>query len=324
MRAIRQHAFGGARELILESDVAVPEPGPGQVRIEVAAAGVTRLDLAVRAGIGRWLPELPTIPGREVAGVVEALGDGVERRWLGRRVVTCLGLASGGYAEFAVREVAAVHEIPDGVPDHAAVAAIGTGRTAVGVLDVARLEPEDVVLVLGSAGGVGSHLVQAAVRRGATVVAAAGGPIKIATSRRLGAAVTVDYTRPGWAERVREELEGREVTVAFDGIGGGIGRTALNLLGHGGRLVLYGWVSGHPVEVSSRELYEHGLSLCAAPGPSMPSQPGGVRRLEERALIMGTDGTFSPLVQRFALSEAAAAHAALESRNTVGKVILSP
>ncbi|MEO3837711.1 zinc-binding dehydrogenase [Nonomuraea sp. B10E8] len=324
MRAIRQHAFGGARELILEDHVAVPEPGPGQVRVQVAAAGVTRLDLAIRSGADRWLPDLPMIPGREVAGVVEALGDGVERRWLGRRVVTCLGLASGGYAEFAVREVAAVHEIPDGVPDQAAVAAIGTGRTAVGILDVARLTPEDVVLVLGSAGGVGSHLVQATVRRGATVVGAAGDPAKIAISRRLGAAVTADYTRPGWAERVHEELQGREVTVAFDGIGGGIGRTALSLLGHGGRLIMYGWVSGSPVEVSSRELYEHGLSLCAAPGPSMLSRPGGVRRLEERALTMVTNGTFSPLVQRFALSDAGAAHAALESRDTIGKVVLMP
>ncbi|MEV4009853.1 zinc-binding dehydrogenase [Nonomuraea angiospora] len=324
MRAIRQHAFGGARELILEHDVAVPEPGPGQVRIEVAAAGVTRLDLAIRAGAGRWLPDLPMIPGREVAGVVEALGDGVERRWLGRRVVTCLGLASGGYAEFAVREVAAVHEIPDGVPDHAAVAAIGTGRTVVGILDVARLTPEDVVLVLGSAGGVGSQLVQAAARAGATTVGAAGSPAKIVITRRLGAAVTVDYTRPGWAERVHEELDGREVSAAFDGIGGGIGRTALSLLGHGGRLIMYGWLSGHPVEVSSRELYEHGLSLCAAPGPSMLSRPGGVRRLEERALTMVTNGTLSPLVQQFAFSDAAAAHAALESRDTAGKVVLIP
>ncbi|WP_420847056.1 zinc-binding dehydrogenase [Nonomuraea basaltis] len=285
----------------------------------MAAAGVTRLDLTVRAGTGRWPPDLPMIPGREVAGVVESLGDGVEPRWLGRRVVTCLGLAAGGYAELAVREAAAVHEIADGVSDHAAVTAIGTGRAAVGILDVAGLTPEDVVLVLGSAGGVGSLLVQATVHMGATVAGVAGGPAKTAVTRRLGAAVTVDHTRPGWPERVCEELDGRQVTVAFDGIGGSLGRTALELLGHGGRLIMYGWLSGHPVDVSPRELYERGLSLCAAPGPSMPGRPGGVRRLEERALAMVTDGTLTPLVQRFALSNAAAAHTALESRNTAGK-----
>lgn len=324
MRAIRQYVFGGPGELVHERDVIAPRPGPGQVRIAVTAAGVTRLDLAVRAGTGRWLPELPTIPGREVAGVVESLGDGVEPHWLGRRVVTCLGLAAGGYAELAVREVAAVHEIAENVSDHAAVAAVGAGRAAAGVLDVARLTPEDVVLVLGSAGGVGSLLVQAAVRMGATVAGAAGGPAKIAVTRRLGAAVTVDHTRPGWAERVRDELGGREATVVLDGIGGSLGRAALDLLGHGGRLVMFGWLSGHPVEVTPRELYERGLSLCTAPGPSMPSRPGGVRGLEERALAMVGDGTLDPLVQRFALSDAADAHAALERRDTTGKVILVP
>ncbi|MFC7722250.1 zinc-binding dehydrogenase [Nonomuraea recticatena] len=220
------------------------------MRIAVAAAGVTWLDVAVREGTHRWLPDLPMIPGREVAGVVEALGEDVAACWLGRRVVTCLGLASGGYAELAVREVAAVHEIPDGLPDHAAVAAVGTGRAAVGIMDAARLTSQDVVLIPAAAGGVGSLLVQAAARVGATVVGTAGGPSKTAIARRLGAAVAIDYTRPEWAEHLRDELDGRELTAAFDGIGGGIAREALDLLGYGGRLIMYGWLSGHPVEVS--------------------------------------------------------------------------
>ncbi|GGU90513.1 hypothetical protein GCM10010182_01380 [Actinomadura cremea] len=143
MKAIRQHAFGGA-DVLVHEDIAEPRPGPGQVRIKVAAAGVSRLDLAVRAGVHPWSPALPMVSGREVAGVVEVLGDGVAARWLGRRVVTCLGLGSGGYAELAVREVAAVHEIDPEVSDEAAVAAVVTGRAAVGVLDAARSATEGV------------------------------------------------------------------------------------------------------------------------------------------------------------------------------------
>ncbi|TDC85937.1 oxidoreductase [Micromonospora sp. KC606] len=324
MKAIRQYRLGDSGELTYEEDVAEPRPGPGQVRVRVSAAGVSRLDLAVRAGTHRWLPGLPTIPGREVAGVVEVLGAGVPARWLGRRVVTCLGLTSGGYAELAVREVAAVHEIADNLPEDSAVAAIVTGRAAVGVMDVARMAPEDVVLVLGAAGGVGGMLVQAAARRGATVVGAAGCPAKTAVARRLGATFTVDYSQPGWAEHVHAELDGRHVTVVLDGIGGDLGRQAADLLGYGGRMVFFGWLSGQPVEVSAREVYERALSWCAVPGPGPVNRPGSVRRLEERALTAIGNGLITPLVRRFPLGAAATAHAELESRATAGKVVLIP
>ncbi|MEH1129798.1 zinc-binding dehydrogenase [Micromonospora sp. CPCC 206061] len=324
MRAIRQYRFGGARELLYEQDVAEPRPGPGQVRVKVSAAGVSRLDLAVRAGAYRWLPELPMTPGREVAGVVEGLGAGVPARWLGRRVVTCLGLASGGYADLAVREVAAVHEIPDNLTEEAAVAAIVTGRAALGVMDVARLTPEDVVLVLGAAGGVGGILVQTAARLGATVVGAVGDVAKTAVARRLGAVLTVNYGQPDWTERVGAELDGGHVTVVLDGIGGDLGRQAVDLLGYGGSVVVFGWLSGQPAEVSTRELYERALSWRAVPGSGLAKRPGGVRMLEERALTAVRDGQMTPLVRRVPLADAATAHAELESRATAGKAVLIP
>src|SRR6185503_19596231 len=133
MRAIRLHDFGPPGNLIWE-EVPDPEPGPGQVRIAVAAAGVHFIDTAIRAGrrMGTMPPpDLPQIPGREVAGTVDALGPGVDAAWLGRRVVAHLGPASGGDAELAVRDVEAVHRL-DGIPDAVAVAMIGTGRTAMG------------------------------------------------------------------------------------------------------------------------------------------------------------------------------------------------
>jgi NADPH2:quinone reductase len=202
---------------------------------------------------------------------------------------------------------------------------IGTGRTAMGILDVAQLVPGDVVLVTAAAGGLGSLLVQAARNAGATAVAVAGGAKKVARARELGADVAVDYTAPDWRERVREELDGRDVTVALDGVGGELGRGALELLGTGGRLVLFGWSSGEPTRVTTEDLYARGLTASAAVGPRILQRPGGLRGFEEQSLAAAAAGELVPLIgQRFPLAEAAAAHTAIETRATVGKTVLVP
>jgi NADPH2:quinone reductase len=326
MHAICLHAFGPAENLLYEQ-VDDPRPGPGQARIAVAAAGVHLIDTVLRKGrpMGPLpLPDLPTIPGREVAGVVDAVGPQVDKQWLGRRVVAHLGPASGGYAELAVRDTDALHALPDGLADDAAVAMIGTGRTALAVLEVAQLTDADVVLVTAAAGGLGSLLVQAARNAGATVVGVAGGPDKVARVSELGAAVAVDYSAPGWSDAVRAGLDGRALTVALDGVGGALGRGALELLAVGGRLILFGFASGAPTELSAGDLYSRGLTVSAAIGARMAQRPGGVRDLEERALAAAADGRLVPLVQRFALAQAAAAHTAIETRASMGKIVLVP
>jgi NADPH2:quinone reductase len=327
MRAIRLHAFGPAENLRYE-EVGDPVPGSGQARIAVGAAGLHVIDTVIRSGRRQGplpLPELPAIPGREVAGVVDALGSGVDPGLLGRRVVAHLGAASGGYAELAVRDVGELHAIPDGLADDAAVAMIGTGRTAMGILEVARLDAGDVALVTAAAGGLGSLLVQAARNAGATVVGAAGGEAKVACVTELGATIAVDYTAVDWAATVREALDGREVTVALDGVGGELGRGALELLGPGGRLILFGFASGEPTPLTAGDLYARGLTASAAIGPRILRRPGGMRALEEQALAAAASGQLTPLVgQRFPLAEAAAAHAAIENRATVGKTVLVP
>jgi NADPH:quinone reductase len=326
MHAIRLHAFGPAANLRYE-EVDDPRPGPGQARIAVAACGVHLIDTALRAGrpMGPLaLPELPTIPGREVAGVVDAVGPEVDERWVGRRVVAHLGPASGGYAELAVRETEALHALPDGLADDAAVAMIGTGRTALAILEVAALTADDVVLVTAAAGGLGSLLVQAARNAGATVVGVAGGPGKVRRVDELGVTAAIDYAAPGWSDAVRAALDGRPVTVALDGVGGALGREALELLGPGGRLVLFGFSSGQPTELSAGDLLARGISASAPIGPRIAQRPGGLRDLEEEALAAAADGRLVPLVQRFALARAAAAHEAIESRATVGKTVLVP
>jgi NADPH2:quinone reductase len=326
MRAIRLHEFGPPENLVYE-EVEDPQPGPGQVRIAVAAAGVHLIDTTLRAGVQRGplpLPDLPAIPGREVAGVVDALGSGVEEGWLGRHVVAHLGPASGGYAELAVRDVDAVHALPEGVAEDEAVAMIGTGRTTLGILEVAQPTTGDVALITAAAGGIGSLLVQGVREAGAVAVGLAGGEAKVARVHELGATVAIDYTERDWTEAVREALGDARATVAFDGVGGDVGRGALELLAPGGRLILFGWSSGEPTRLSASDLFARGLTASAAIGPRILNRPGGLRDLEQRALAALAEGRLVPLVQRFRLSDAAAAHAALEARETVGKAVLVP
>ena len=176
MHAIQQHEYGPPGKLLYEE---LPDlvPAEGQVRIAVEAAGVHLIDTAIRRGEswGYPVPELPMVPGREVAGLVDDVGPGVNGEWSGRRVVAHLGPVSGGYAERAVVSAESLHEISEGLAADAAVAGIGTGRTAMAILEVAELSPDDVVLVTAAAGGLGNLFVQAALGVGATVVGVAGG-----------------------------------------------------------------------------------------------------------------------------------------------------
>jgi NADPH2:quinone reductase len=326
MHAIRLHAFGPAENLTHEQ-VDDPHPGPGQVRIEVAAAGVHLLDTALREGVRGPLPQLPalpTIPGREVAGTVDALGEGTDPAWLGKRVVAHLGFAPGGYAERAVTDAGRLHEIPARLDFAQAVAMIGTGRTTMGILQFARLGPGAVALVPAAAGGIGTLLVQYAKNTGATVIGLAGGPAKTAQVQANGADLAVDYTDPAWPGKVHAWLGGPRATVVFDGVGGDTARACVALLRPGGQHLVFGWSSegiragkGHHVDGVTQ----------AVLGPAMLDKAGGpdpLRTLELRALTEAAEGRLTPAVHRFPLAKAAAAHRALETRATIGKVVLEP
>ena len=159
----------------------------------------------------------------------------------GRRVVSSMG-GSGGYAERAVVAAAGVIEVPDGLGLDVALALLADGRTAISLVRAPAPRVGERVLVEAAAGGVGSLLVQLSAAQGAEVVAAAGGERKLELARELGARVAVDYREPDWAERVREACGG--VDVVFDGVGGEVAQTALELLAAGGRMVSFGLASG--------------------------------------------------------------------------------
>ncbi|MDX6371575.1 MAG: NADPH:quinone reductase [Nocardioidaceae bacterium] len=320
MHAIRLHVFGPPENLVLE-DVPDLEPGPEQVRIAVEASGVHLVDATLRRGDPGPipLPELPTVPGREVAGVVDAVGADNDHSWLGKRVVAHLGQVPGGYAEQAVTAVDALFQVPDHVSFPDAVAAVGTGRTALGVVELEPPAADDVVLVPSAAGGLGWLLVQSGLAAGATVVAAARGE-RTATLERLGAHLVVDYSRPGWDDKVRHELGG--VTVVYDGVGGAVGRTALELLRPGGRLVMFGFSAGTPTQLTTGDLIGRGITAGWSLGARMTTLPGGIPGLAGRALDKVASGEWRPLVSTYPLADAGRAHADLEGRRGLGKVVL--
>ncbi|MET7757347.1 zinc-binding dehydrogenase [Streptomyces sp. NPDC005389] len=332
MHAIRLHAFGPAENLTYEESPD-PVPGPGQVRVKVAASGVHLLDTALREGMTGPFPapaELPTIPGREVAGTVDALGEGTDPAWLGRRVVAHLGMNPGGYAELAVTDAARLHALPDHLGEAEAVAMIGTGRTTLGILQFTELGPDSVAIVPAAAGGIGTLLVQYAKNAGATVIGLAGGPAKVARVEENGADLAVDYKRPDWPEKVRAYLGERTATVVFDSVGGDTGRAAVDLLGKGGQHLVFGWSGaglhdGEALTFTPEELAARGITSESVLGPVMLQKAGGdVRNLELAALAAATTGTLRPAVHRFPLADAAGAHRALETRGTTGKVVLIP
>jgi NADPH:quinone reductase len=322
MRAIRLHEFGPAANLVLD-DLPDLTPATGQVRIAVEASGVHLMDTGLRRGEPGPIPapDLPTIPGREVAGHVDLVGDGVDDSWLGRRVVAHLGMVPGGYAEQAVTAVGSLFPVPEDVSLPDAVAAVGTGRTAQGILELEPPAKDDVVLVPSAAGGLGWMLVQAARAAGAIVVAAAGGPARAAALDPLGADLVVDYADPGWAEVVRARFDG--VTLVYDGVGGEVGRQALELLRPGGRLVMFGFSAGEPTRFDSGDVVARGITVGWSLGPRMQALPGGIPGLAARALGRVGSGQWRPLVTTYPLAQAARAHADLEQRRALGKVVLA-
>jgi NADPH:quinone reductase len=326
MKAIVVSEYGPPDVLTLR-DVPDPHPAPSQVLIAVEAAGVNFVETMRRAGRmpGFGSETLPYHPGNEVGGRIVEIGAEVDRALLGRLVVAQPG-GTGGYAERIALDAEKVIPVPDGLALRDAVALLAQGRTAIGLLNQAHLLPGERVLILAAAGGVGTLLVQLARNAQAgTIIAAAHGPHKLDLARQLGAHVTIDYGEPDWTARVRQATDGQGVDVAFDGIGGEIGRAAFDLLADGtGRMLVYGMSSGQPATISPEEMADRGVEVIGLGGRRelvFDDIPGLIRA----ALREAAAGRLKPIIgQTFPLAAAADAHRAIESRATIGKTLLVP
>jgi NADPH2:quinone reductase len=315
MRAVVLREFGPAAALAVDR-VADPEPARGQALVAVELASITFVETQVRAGRPphpAMAPALPFVPGNGVGGVVSAVGAGVDAALVGRRVVTTTG-GSGGYAELVAVPAEALIAVPPDVAMADAVALLADGRTALALLEAVAPQPGETVLVLAAGGGVGSLLVQLAAGAGARVVAAASGARKARLAIDLGAAGAVDYARAGWTAAAGE------VDVVFDGVGGPLAAAAFDLVRLGGRFCSFGMASGAFSPITQAVADDFGVALVRSERLTAQRQ----RELSERALALAAAGRLRPVVgQTFALDRAGEAHAAIESRATIGKTLLS-
>ncbi|MBV9997338.1 MAG: zinc-binding dehydrogenase [Caulobacteraceae bacterium] len=218
MRAVVAHAFGPPESLKLQ-DIATPEPGAGEVRIAIRAAGVSFVDVLVASGGYQVKPPLPHIPGGEFAGVVDAVGEGVTIREVGDRV--CASGFGGGFAQYAVRPAEATVLIPESM-DFAdgATFRVSAVTAAHALVQRGRLEAGETVLVLGAAGAVGLAAIQLAKALGARVIASASSPAKRALALACGAEEAIDNAAEDWRDRVKAFSGGKGVDVVVDPVGG--------------------------------------------------------------------------------------------------------
>ncbi|MFD7308132.1 zinc-binding dehydrogenase [Promicromonospora sp. NPDC059942] len=321
MRAIEVHEFGGP-EVLVARDVPDPVAGPGQVVVRLVAADVIFLDTLLRGGWGGEIFPLrpPYVPGTGGAGRVESVGSGVDAAWVGRPVV----VHGPGYAELVAADLGDVVPVPDGLGLTEAAALMTDGVTA---LRLTRHAPAGAdgapwVLVAAAAGGAGSLAVQILRDAGARVVAAARGDAKLSLARELGAEVSVDYTEPGWTERVRAATGGPGVALALDGAGGALGAEVFETVADGGRFVTYGTSSGQFTAVDPLVAEQRRIEVIneLAGGPPAPEL---VRTLLTQVLDLAAAGRVRPAIgATFPLADAAAAHTSLAERRTVGKSLL--
>ena len=322
MKAIRVHRTGGPEVLGLE-DVPIPEPGPGQLLVRVEAAGVNFTDIYHRTGL--YKVQFPFTLGREGAGVVERVGQGVTTARPGDRVVSESAL--GTYAEYTIVSAERAVAVPEGIEAPLAAAAMLQGLTAHYLAySTFPLKPGDTCLVHAAAGGVGLLLCQIASRIGARVIGTAGTEAKAALAREAGAAEVILYSEIDFVEETRRLTDGAGVQVVYDSVGRTTFLKGLDCLVPRGMMVLYGQSSG-PVEPFDPQLLQQKGSLFVT-RPTLAHYVADrselLRRTEE---LMGwvKDGSLRVRIDRqLPLASAAEAHAELEGRRTTGKVLLAP
>lgn len=321
MKAVRVHEFGGPEVLRLD-DIELPRPGPGQALVKVAFSGVNFLDIQYRVGRAH-ATRVPFVNGSEAAGVVESVGDGVTGVNAGDRVAWTMIL--GAYAEYAVVPASRLVPLPAKIDVKTAAAAMLQGMTAHYLThSTYPLGPGDTALVHAAAGGVGALIVQAAKLRGAKVIATVGTDAKADIARGAGADEVIVYTRQDFEAEAKRLTNNRGVDVVYDAVGKSTFDKSLGSLRPRGYLALFGFASGPVAPFDPASLGTRGSLFLTRPG--LNQYIATREELLERANAVFNwlqDGALKLRLDRvLPLGEAAAAHRALEGRETSGKILL--
>ncbi|SDL64357.1 NADPH2:quinone reductase [Lentzea albidocapillata subsp. violacea] len=326
MRTVRYHEHGGPAVLRVE-EAERPDPGPGEVLIRAEAIGVNYAEVQRRQGkpIGGPI-RLPAAPAGDVAGVVEAVGDGVTSLAVGDRVVA--PVRSGAYAEYAVARASMAFPIPENVDAAQATALPSPGETAYHVVvTVGRLQPGETVLINAASGGIGHLAVQIARARGAgRIIGAVGSPAKLDFARSVGADVAVCYGFDDWTQEVAAATGDKGVDLVLETVGNEVLRQSIELTARFGRIVCYGGASGEqPPPISPWDLVDmkslQGFNLYALHQDRPEATEAGRKEL----LRYLATGQVTPAVYaRLSLEDAAKAHELMESRAHTGRVVLVP
>jgi NADPH:quinone reductase len=329
MRAIVVKQSGGP-EVLSYREVEVPEPGPGQARVRVEAAGVNFIDVYHRTAQYPLLP--PFTPGCEAAGTVDAVGPDVAEVRVGDRVAYAVTPAAGqplrgAYAELALVPASRLVPVPEGLDARQAAAAMLQGMTAhYLVASTYPVQRGDTVLVHAAAGGVGLLLVQLAKRAGARVIGTVSTEDKARLARDAGADETILYTEQDFEPQVRRLTAGRGVQAVYDSVGRDTFERSLRSLAPRGMLVLFGQSSGAVAPVDPQLLARHGSLFLTRPSLGHYTAERGelLRRAGEVLGAVRSGALRVRIDTAYPLAGAAEAHRALEGRRTAGKLLLVP
>lgn len=326
MRVIAIRAHGGPEQVQLDH-WPTPSPGPEQALVAVKACGVNYLDIFVRRGMPDLTVQLPRIPGGDVAGVVDAVGPGVDAAWVGRRVALfprmpkggILGEhGNGGACEFIAVDARQLHEIPTGVDFvHAAALPIAYGTAHRMLVTKAQLRPGEKILILGASGGVGCACIQIAKMIGAEVFACTSSEAKAARLKEIGADHVINYDREDFA-RASWTLSGRAgMDVAINFTGGDTLVPTTRAMARDGRIVTCGATAGHDCRIDMRYVWTREIRLIGARGYMPEDLDAMLQAVGERRL--------RPVIDRvLPLEQMREGMRLLEEREVIGKVIVTP
>ena len=323
MKALVCNEFGPTENLALE-ERPVPTPGKGEILVDVKAAGVNFPDVLTVQGKYQFKPQLPFVPGAELAGIVTAVGEGVTSRKVGDKVVSTVQI--GGFAEQCVGSEHGAFAMGETMSfEQAAGFAITYGTSYYALKQQAKIQPGETLLVLGAAGGVGIATIQIAKAMGATVIAAASTEEKLDFACEAGADLRINYATENLKDKVKELTGGKGADVIYDPVGGDFSEQAFRAIAWDGRFLVIGFASGPIPAIPLNLMLLKGASVVGVFWGAWAARfPLESRNNFDELIAMIDGGQFSPPVTEvYPLADYKDAFASISERRAKGKVILS-